>query len=66
MKTFTLAILLLVVAGCSIQQYKLYWRAKDFALDRSPMVGLRGRDEQIVWTIPTRTIQEMTLGALAH
>ena len=61
MKTFTLAILLLLITGCSTQQYKLYWRAKDFALDRSPMVGLRGRDEQIVWTIPTRTIQEMTL-----
>ena len=61
MKTFTLAILLLLITGCSTQQYKLYWRAKDFALDRSPMVGLRARDEQVVWTIPTRTIQEMTL-----
>lgn len=63
MKRFLFLILLFLAAGCSAQG-KLYWRAKDFVLDRSPTVGLRGRSEQIVWTIPTRTIQEMTLAHL--
>ncbi|HEX2928805.1 MAG TPA: M48 family metalloprotease [Candidatus Binatia bacterium] len=63
MKRFLLLILLLFAEGCSAQG-KLYWRAKDFVLDRSPAVGLRGRNEQIVWTIPIRTVQEMTLAHL--
>jgi len=63
MKRFLFLILLFLAAGCSAQG-KLYWRAKDFVLDRSSTVGLRGRNEQIVWTIPTRTIQEMTLAHL--
>jgi predicted Zn-dependent protease len=62
-KRFLLLVLLLFAGGCSAQG-KLYWRAKDFVLDRSPTVGLRGRNEQIVWTIPTRTVQEMTLAHL--
>lgn len=63
MKRFLLLILLFFAGGCSAQG-KLYWRAKDFVLDRSPAVGLRGRNEQIVWTIPIRTVQEMTLAHL--
>jgi predicted Zn-dependent protease len=56
-------MLAFLAIGCSAQG-KLYWRAKDFVLDRSPMVGLRGPSEQIVLTIPTRTVQEMTLAHL--
>jgi len=63
MKKFLFLILLFLAAGCSAHG-KLYWRAKDFVLDRSPTVGLRGRNEQVVWTIPTRTLQEMTLAHL--
>jgi predicted Zn-dependent protease len=63
MKRFLFLILLFFVTGCSARG-KLYWRAKDFVLDRSPIVGLRGRNEQVVWTIPTRTLQEMTLAHL--
>jgi predicted Zn-dependent protease len=51
------------MAGCSAHG-KLYWRVKDFAFARSSTVGLRGPNEQIVWTMPTRTIQEMTLAHL--
>ena len=51
MKKFALLVLVLIEAGCAAQG-KLYWRAKDFVLDRSPMVQLRGPDEQVVLTIP--------------
>jgi predicted Zn-dependent protease len=63
MKRFLFISLLFLTTGCSAQG-KLYWRAKDFVLDRSPTVGLRGPNEQIVLTIPTRTMQEMTLAHL--
>jgi predicted Zn-dependent protease len=56
-------MLVFLTTGCSAQG-KLYWRAKDFVLDRSSMVGLRGPNEQILLTIPTRTMQEMTLAHL--
>jgi predicted Zn-dependent protease len=62
MKRFLFISLLFLTAGCSAQG-KLYWRAKDFVLDRSSTVELRGPDEKIILTIPTRTMQEM---ALAH
>jgi predicted Zn-dependent protease len=63
MKKFLCLILVFLAMGCSAQG-KLYWRAKDFVLDRSATVGLRGPNEQIVLTIPTRTMQEMTLAHL--
>jgi predicted Zn-dependent protease len=63
MKKFLFMILVFLATGCSAQG-KLYWRAKDFVLDRGATVGLRGPNEQIVLTIPTRTMQEMTLAHL--
>jgi predicted Zn-dependent protease len=63
MKKFLFMILVFLATGCSAQG-KLYWRAKDFVLDRGGTVGLRGPNEQIVLTIPTRTMQEMTLAHL--
>lgn len=63
MKKFLFIILVCLATGCSAQG-KLYWRAKDFVLDRSPTVGLRGPNEQIILTVPTRTMQEMTLAHL--
>jgi predicted Zn-dependent protease len=63
MKKFLFMILVFLATGCSAQG-KLDWRAKDFVLDRGATVGLRGPNEQIVLTIPTRTMQEMTLAHL--
>jgi predicted Zn-dependent protease len=63
MKKFMLLLFLFCSAGCSAQG-KLYWRVKDFALDRSRAVRLQTPTERIVLTIPTRTIQEMTLAHL--
>jgi predicted Zn-dependent protease len=63
MKKFLFITMVFLATGCSAQG-KLYWRAKDFVLDRSPTVRLRGSNEQIVLTIPTRTMQEMTLAHL--
>jgi Zn-dependent protease with chaperone function len=61
MKKFTLVIVFAVLAGCSTQTHKLYWRVKDMALRQGPAVDLYGPNEQILLTIPTRTIQEMML-----
>ena len=63
MKKFLFLILLFLAAGCAAQG-QLYWRAKDFVFDRSPAVGLQGRNQQVVLTIPTRTLQEITLAHL--
>jgi predicted Zn-dependent protease len=54
-------LFLLLLFGCGAQQGKLVWRVKDMALERRPVVELLGTKEQIVFRIPTRTIQEMTL-----
>src|SRR5262245_24221371 len=62
-KRFLLLPLLLSVVGCSTQG-KLYWRAKDFVLGRGPTVGLEDINAQVVLTIPTRTLQEITLAHL--
>jgi Zn-dependent protease with chaperone function len=56
-----LLLILLLLFGCGAQQGKLVWRVKDTALERRPAVELLGTNEQIVFRIPTRTIQEMTL-----
>jgi Zn-dependent protease with chaperone function len=64
MKEFLLLILLLVVSGCSAHQHKLAWRVKDMALEQTPLIRFRGHNEQIVLSVPTRTIQEMTLAHL--
>jgi Zn-dependent protease with chaperone function len=64
MKKFILAIGIWACAGCTMQQHRLAWRVKDMALERTPVVGLQGSNEQIVFTLPTRTIQEMTLAYL--
>ena len=64
MKKFVLAFCLVLLAGCSTAQNKLAWRVKDMALERTPVVDLQGHHEQIVLTLPTRTIQEMTLAHL--
>lgn len=54
-------LFLLLLFGCGAQQGRLVWRVKDMALERRPVVELLGINEQIVFKISTRTIQEMTL-----
>jgi Zn-dependent protease with chaperone function len=56
-----LLLILLLMFGCGAQQGKLVWRVKDMALERRPVVELLGTNEKIVFRIPTRTMQEMTL-----
>jgi predicted Zn-dependent protease len=66
MKKFVWLTLLSIVSvsGCATQQGKLAWRVKEMALEQNPQVKLQGENEQIVLTIPTRTIQEMLLAHL--
>jgi Zn-dependent protease with chaperone function len=64
MKKFLLALLLLALAGCVIQQRKLYWRVKDVVLEKNSQVELYKPDRQLALTISTRTIQEIMLAHL--
>lgn len=57
----SILILLTLTFGCMTQQGKVAWRVKDMALEKRPAVDLLGFNEQVVLTIPTRTIQEITL-----
>jgi Zn-dependent protease with chaperone function len=61
MKKFLVLLCLWIFAGCAAQQHKFFWRVKDVALQRGPVVDLYGPNEQIFLTIPTRTIQELML-----
>ena len=61
MKKFILAIFCLMLAGCSAQQPKLYWRVKDMVLGKGPVMDLEGPDQKILLSVPTRTMQEMML-----
>jgi len=64
MKKFILAIFCLMLAGCSAQQPKLYWRVKDMVLGKGPVMDLEGPDQKILLSVPTRTMQEMMLAHL--
>jgi len=64
MKKFILAIFCLMMAGCSAQQPKLYWRVKDMVLGKGPVMDLEGPDQKILLSVPTRTMQEMMLAHL--
>jgi len=64
MKKFIIAIFCLMLAGCSAQQPKLYWRVKDMVLGKGPVMDLEGPDQKILLSVPTRTMQEMMLAHL--
>ena|SRR5687767_10126585 len=64
MKKFILAVFCLMLAGCSAQQPKLYWRVKDMVLGKGPVMDLEGPDQKILLSVPTRTMQEMMLAHL--
>jgi predicted Zn-dependent protease len=53
--------IVLLASGCAMEPGKIAWRLKDMALEKRPDVRLLGANEQIVLTIPTRIVQEMTL-----
>jgi Zn-dependent protease with chaperone function len=61
MEKFIWMLLLLTVTGCATQRSKLVWRVKDMVLEQSSVVHLQDAKEQIVLTVPTRTIQEIML-----
>jgi predicted Zn-dependent protease len=58
------AMLVLVLSGCSALQNKLVWRARDVALTPAPTIGLQGRNQQILVTVRTPTIQRLLLAHL--
>jgi predicted Zn-dependent protease len=60
-KFLGMLLLTLMTVSCAMQQGKLAWRVKDMALEKRPVVELLGLNEEVLLTIPTRTIQEMTL-----
>jgi predicted Zn-dependent protease len=64
MKKFICVICMFFFTACSTHRQKLAWRVKDMALERTPAVDLQGPNEQIVLTLPTRTIQQLTLAHL--
>ena len=58
------AMLVLVLSSCSALQNKLVWRARDVALTPAPTIGLQGRNQQILVTVRTPTIQRLLLAHL--
>jgi Zn-dependent protease with chaperone function len=64
MRKFILAVFCLTLAGCSAQQPKFYWRVKDMVLEKGPVTHLEGPDQKILFSVPTRTMQEVMLAHL--
>ena len=67
MPRFISLLLLLVgfsTVGCSAQRSPLAWRVKDLVLTQTPVVYLRSPREQVVVTLPTKTLQQMMLAHL--
>jgi predicted Zn-dependent protease len=56
-----LLCIVFLTAGCSLGRQKLAWRVRDLVLAQTPEVGLQARDERIVVTLPTKTLQQMML-----
>lgn len=61
MKKLLLLALSCALIGCSYSQSRLMWRAREMALVPMPAIALQGRDEQIVLTINTQTVQRLLL-----
>jgi predicted Zn-dependent protease len=61
MQAVVLAIVFLVVSGCSMSQSTMFWRVRDMALIQIPTIALQDRNEKIVLTMPTQTIQKLLL-----
>jgi predicted Zn-dependent protease len=61
MKRLISVVFMLGLLGCSMAQGRLVWRARDMALAQTPVIALQGRDEKIVMTINTQTVQKLLL-----
>lgn len=64
MKKFVPVIFLLILSGCAARQSNLFWRVKDFVLEKSPAVELYKPDNQIAMSVPTVAMQQMMLAHL--
>ena len=64
MRKFILAIFCVMLAGCSAQQPKVYWRVRDMVLGQGPVMDLESPDQKILLSVPTRTVQEIMLAHL--
>lgn len=56
-----LLCMVFLTTGCSLGRQKLAWRVRDVVLAQTPAVSLQGRDERVVVTLPTKTLQQMML-----
>lgn len=63
-KVFISLILLSALCGCSARRDVAYWRVKDMVLGTATIIELQGRNEQIMASIPKRTLQELMLAHL--
>lgn len=61
MKKLLLLVLVSALIGCSTSQGRLVWRAREMALVSTPAIGLQGRDEEVVLTMNTQTVQRLLL-----
>jgi predicted Zn-dependent protease len=52
------------LAGCAAHQENLAWRVKDMVLSPTSMVHLRTANEQLVFSLPTKTLQQIMLAHL--
>jgi len=56
-----LLCMVFLTTGCSLGRQTLAWRVKDVVLTQTPALSLQGHDEQIIVTLPTKTLQQMML-----
>jgi len=63
LKSSILVGLLVFLSGC-FNTGMYGWRVKDMAFVQSPLIGLQGRNREIVSTVPTRTMQSLLLAHL--
>jgi predicted Zn-dependent protease len=61
MTAVALAMVLLILPGCSALRSKFLWRARDVAFTPGPRVELLGPDQKSVLTVSTTTIQKVLL-----
>jgi predicted Zn-dependent protease len=61
MKAIFVTVILVLACACSPLQGNLAWRVREMALARTPMIALQGRDEKILLTLSTQTVQKLLL-----
>ncbi len=61
MKRLAWIALSLLLSSCATTQGKLVWRVREMALAPTPLIGLQGRNQEIVLTLNTQTVQKLML-----